>query len=167
MIKKYKAMVLSCIDPRFQSKVFNYLKRRKLVGKYSSFTIAGAAVGITSRSFKKWQKTFIENLSTSIQLHKINRLIVINHKDCGAAKLVNGKNQFNEVNLIFTNQKKFLTNMGILQRAEIISKNLVFSKKADLFYRVRRLIDKKQMGELFKVMLIKNKKNNFKTGFSN
>ncbi len=76
-------------------------------------------------------------------------------------------NQFNEVNLIFTNQKKFLTNMGILQRAEIISKNLVFSKKADLFYRVRRLIDKKQMGELFKVMLIKNKKNNFKTGFSN
>tara|TARA_Y100000022_G_scaffold116716_1_gene100789 strand:- start:45 stop:464 length:420 start_codon:yes stop_codon:yes gene_type:complete len=98
MIKKYKAMVLSCIDPRFQSKVFNYLKRRKLVGKYSSFTIAGAAVGITNKNFKKWQKTFIENLSTSIQLHKINRLIVINHKDCGAAKLVNGKNQFDEFN---------------------------------------------------------------------
>ena len=98
MNNKYEAMVLSCIDPRFQSKVFNYLKRRKLVGKYSSFTIAGAAVGITNKNFKKWQKTFIENLSTSIQLHKINRLIVINHKDCGAAKLVNGKNQFDEFN---------------------------------------------------------------------
>ena len=95
---KYKAMVLSCIDPRFQSKVFNYLKKRKLGGMYSSFTIAGAAVGVTNKNFKKWHKTFIENLSTSIQLHKINRLIVINHKDCGAAKLVNGKNQFNEVN---------------------------------------------------------------------
>ena len=95
---KYKAMVVSCIDPRFQSKVFNYLKKRKLGGKYSSFTIAGAAVGVTNKNFKKWHKTFIENLSTSIQLHKINRLIVINHKDCGAAKLVNGKNQFNEVN---------------------------------------------------------------------
>ena len=98
MIMKYKAMVLSCIDPRFQSKVFNYLKRRKLVGKYSSFTIAGAAVGITNKNFKKWQKTFIENLETSIQIHKINKLIVINHKDCGAAKLVNGKKQFNEFN---------------------------------------------------------------------
>ena len=95
---KYKAMVVSCIDPRFQSKVFNYLKKRKLGGKYSSFTIAGAAVGITNKNFKNWNKIFIENLSTSIQLHKINRLIVINHKDCGAAKLVNGKNQFNEVN---------------------------------------------------------------------
>ena len=98
MSMKYKAMVLSCIDPRFQSKVFNYLKKRKLGGMYSSFTIAGAAVGVTNKNFKKWHKTFIENLSTSIQLHKINRLIVINHKDCGAAKLVNGKNQFNEVN---------------------------------------------------------------------
>ena len=98
MNNKYKAMVLSCIDPRFQPKVYNFLKRKKLSGKYSSFTIAGAAVGITNKNFKKWQKTFIENLSTSVQLHKINKLIVINHKDCGAAKLVNGKNQFNEVN---------------------------------------------------------------------
>ena len=76
-------------------------------------------------------------------------------------------NQFKEINSIFTNQKKFLTSMGILQRAEIVSKNITFSKKADLFYRVRRLIDEKQMGELFKVMLVKNKKNNFRTGFQN
>tara|TARA_B100001093_G_scaffold447506_1_gene452460 strand:- start:255 stop:1307 length:1053 start_codon:yes stop_codon:yes gene_type:complete len=76
-------------------------------------------------------------------------------------------NQFKEINSIFTNQKKFLTNMGIIQRAEIISENIAFSKKADLFYRIRRLIDEKQMGELFKVMLIKKKKNSFKTGFSN
>ena len=76
-------------------------------------------------------------------------------------------NQFKDIDSIFTNQKKFLTSMGILQRAEIISKNVAFSKKADLFYRVRRLIDEKQMGELFKVMLIKKKNNNFKTGFSN
>jgi len=73
--------------------------------------------------------------------------------------------QFQDLNSIVSNQKKFLTSMGILQRAEIISKNIPFSKKTDLFFRIRRLIDEKQMGELFKVMLIKNKKNNFKTGF--
>ena len=74
-------------------------------------------------------------------------------------------NQFKDLNSIYTNQKKFLTSMGILQRAEIISKTIPFSKKADLFYRVKRLIDAKQMGELFKVMLIKKKKNKFQTGF--
>jgi len=73
--------------------------------------------------------------------------------------------QFDDLNFIITNQKKFLTSMGIIQRAEIISENIPFSKKSDLFYRIRRLIDEKQMGELFKVMLIKKHKNNFKTGF--
>ena len=73
--------------------------------------------------------------------------------------------QFDDLDFIITNQKKFLTSMGIIQRAEIISENIPFSKKSDLFYRIRRLIDEKQMGELFKVMLIKKYKNNFNTGF--
>ena len=98
MKKKYKAMVLSCMDPRFQTKVSNYLKRRKLNGKYSAFTIAGAAVGVTASKFKKWHSTFWENLNTSIKIHRIEKLIVINHKDCGAAKIVNGKKEFTPQN---------------------------------------------------------------------
>ena len=94
---KYEAMVLSCMDPRFQPKVFKYLKAKKLTGKYSSFTIAGAAIGVTHKKFKKWHSTFIDNLSTSIKLHKINKLIVINHRDCGAAKIVNGKKKFTSI----------------------------------------------------------------------
>ena len=98
MKKKYKAMVLSCIDPRFQHLVHNYLKKRKLSEKYSAFTIAGAAIGVTHNKFKKWHKTFYDNLSTSIKLHEIEKLIVINHKDCGAAKIANGKKVFNIIN---------------------------------------------------------------------
>lgn len=95
MSKKFKAMVLSCMDPRFQPKIFNYLKKRKLSGQYSAFTIAGAAVGVTHSKFKKWHRVFFENLSASIQLHKIDKLIVINHQDCGAAKIANSKKEFN------------------------------------------------------------------------
>ena len=98
MIKKYKAMVLSCIDPRFQSIVYNYLKKKKLNGKYSSFTIAGSAIGVTAPKFRKWHKTFWDNLETSINLHKIKKLIVINHRDCGAAKIINGKKKFDKIN---------------------------------------------------------------------
>ena len=64
-----------------------------------------------------------------------------------------------------TNQTKFLLNLGILKRAEIISKKLPFSKKADIYFRIKRLIDKDSMGELFKVMLATNKNTKFKTGF--
>ena len=73
--------------------------------------------------------------------------------------------QINGLKSELTTQRNFLLKMGINHRAEIISKNQNFLKKADMFYRVKRLIDKKQMGNLFKVMLVKNKKNNFKLGF--
>ena len=98
MKKKFKAMILSCMDPRFQPLVYNYLKKKKLTGKYSAFTIAGSAIGVTHNKFKKWHSVFIENLSTSIKLHKIEKLIVINHTDCGAAKIANGKKDFNSLN---------------------------------------------------------------------
>ena len=97
MKKKFKAMVLSCIDPRFQPLVYKYLKRKKLTGKYSAFTIAGSAIGVTHNKFKKWHSVFIENLSTTIKLHKIEKLIVINHTDCGAAKIANGNKKFDSL----------------------------------------------------------------------
>ena len=64
-----------------------------------------------------------------------------------------------------TTQKKFLTKLGILKRAEILCKNMLFRKKADMYFRVKRLIDEKQMGNLFKVTFITNKKCKFKLGF--
>ena len=96
MNKKFEAMVLSCMDPRFQSSVNKFLKSKKLIDKYSAFTIAGSAVGVTHGKFKQWHKTFTDNLGASIKLHKINRLIVINHEDCGAIKIAEGNNGFDE-----------------------------------------------------------------------
>ncbi len=107
MTSTYKAMVLSCIDPRFQPKIYNYLRKRKLNGKYSSFTIAGAAIGVTASKFKKWHKTFWDNIDTSIKLHKIKKLIVINHLDCGAAKIVNGKKEFSKINELKVHRNSF------------------------------------------------------------
>jgi len=64
------------------------------------------------------------------------------------------------------NQGSFLKNMGIDLRAEIISKKMTFLKKTDLYTRIRRLTHKDEMGELFKVMFITTKDNNFMTGFN-
>ena len=66
---------------------------------------------------------------------------------------------------LITTQKIFLTKLGILDRAEILSKDMLFSEKADIYFRIKRLIDESQMGHLFKVMFITNHKNKFKLGF--
>ena len=72
---------------------------------------------------------------------------------------------FKGLNVNFTSQRKFLSNLGIHERAEILGKNKTFIKKTDLYYRLERLINKKEMGELFKVMLIKRSNINSQIGF--
>ena len=116
MISKFKAMVLSCIDPRFQPLIFNYLNKKSLKGKYSLFTIAGSAIGVTSPKFKKWHHTFWDNINISIKLHKIKKLIVINHRDCGVAKILNGKKVFNKQNETHIHKESYLKIRKILKK---------------------------------------------------
>jgi len=86
----YDAMLLTCIDPRFPDLTINYMKSRGLIGKYSQFSFAGAAIGAVAPAFKDWHKTFWDNLAASIQLHHIPKVIALDHRDCGAAKIAYG-----------------------------------------------------------------------------
>jgi len=87
----YEAMILACIDPRFQEPVHAYAQKNGLIGKYSQFVFAGAAIGVVAPKFADWHKTFWDNLATSVELHHIKKVIVIDHRDCGAAKIAYGE----------------------------------------------------------------------------
>jgi carbonic anhydrase len=87
---KYEAMLLSCIDPRMVAPVYKYMDGRGLTGQYSQFVIAGAGAAVVAAKFKAWRPAFWENLAISVELHRINRVIVIDHRDCGAVKLAYG-----------------------------------------------------------------------------
>ncbi len=111
----------------------------------------------TLQSVKKHKKNILlENIYQADITHLINFNFF-------KKKIINFK--IDSVKL--TTQREFLLKMGILERAEIISKNMPFSKKSDIYYRIKRLIDPKQMGNLFKVFFATNKKNNFSLGFQN
>jgi carbonic anhydrase-like protein len=86
----YEAMLLTCIDPRFPEPTINYMKSRNMIGKYSQFTFAGASIGVVAPAFKTWAPAFWDNLAASIQLHHIPKVIAMNHRDCGAAKIAYG-----------------------------------------------------------------------------
>ena len=86
----YDAMLLACIDPRFPKPTFEYMRDRGMVGKYSQFNFAGASIGAVAPAFKDWHETYWQNLAASIQLHHIPKVIAMNHRDCGAAKIAYG-----------------------------------------------------------------------------
>ena len=54
-------------------------------------------------------------------------------------------------------QNEFLKKMGILERANILSKKMTFKEKANMFYRLKRLLDPRDMGALFKVIFAQKK----------
>ncbi len=102
----------------------------------------------------KKQSNILYNIGNSDITHNINFYLF--------KKIIK---KIGKIDDITTTQRNFLLKLGIKQRAEIISKKLPFSKKADIYFRLKRLIDQKQMGDLFKVMFIKNKNNKFNLGF--
>ena len=59
-------------------------------------------------------------------------------------------------------QKYFLEKTGIIERASNLSKKMSFKDQSNLYYRLKRLLDSKSMGNLFKVIFAyKLKENNF------
>ena len=109
-----------------------------------------------------------QNLSTlqSVKNHKTNKVFE-NLGEADITSLVNFtmlKDYFNNKGLFASNivsQNFFLSRLGILSRAEILSKKMNFKDKADLYYRLKRLLDTKFMGNIFKVICaFKDKKKN-------
>tara|TARA_B100000780_G_scaffold185354_1_gene130162 strand:- start:7 stop:1071 length:1065 start_codon:yes stop_codon:yes gene_type:complete len=68
------------------------------------------------------------------------------------------------INKIVT-QEFFLKKMGIVNRAEILSTKMNFQEKSEIYYRLQRLLNPKQMGELFKVIFAFKLKKKFSIGF--
>ena len=73
------------------------------------------------------------------------------------------KNNLNVKKII--NQNEFLKKIGILERANILSKKMTFKEKANMFYRLKKLLDSGEMGDHFKVIFAQKKYGNFSLGF--
>ncbi len=65
------------------------MTQRGLRDKYDHIILAGASLGVLAEdNYPTWNKTFWEHLDVAIQLHKIHKVIVVDHRDCGAYKVV-------------------------------------------------------------------------------
>jgi len=85
-----EALLLNCIDYRLTGATTRYMTKRKMDGKYDQFILAGAALGAKNDKFPAWGTTFWEHVQVAIDLHGIRKIIVMDHRDCGAYKAILG-----------------------------------------------------------------------------
>ncbi len=111
-----------------------------------------------------------QNTLQSIKKHKYTNLFSMPHHSDITSHLnfklfhkILKKNNLNVKKI--TAQNEFLKKIGILERANILSKKMTFKEKANMFYRLKRLMDCREMGSLFKVLFAQKKGRKFSLGF--
>lgn len=93
------AIVLACIDFRFQPAIKKFLDEELKLSSYDLKTDGGAVLQLLSEGeVKNW---ILKNFEISFELHNVNRIILINHTDCGA---YGGSKKFGED---FNGEKEF------------------------------------------------------------
>lgn len=86
-----EALLLSCMDFRLMDDIERYMSGRGLADKYDHIVLAGASLGALTRKYPAWNRTFWQHLDIAIQLHGIHKVVVMDHRDCGAYKVILGK----------------------------------------------------------------------------
>jgi len=85
------ALLLNCIDYRLTAATTRYMAANRMAGKYDQFILAGASLGAKTDKFPSWGTAFWEHVQVAIDLHGIRKVIVMDHRDCGAYKAILGK----------------------------------------------------------------------------
>jgi hypothetical protein len=84
-------LLLTCMDFRLTGAVDNYMEARGLAGKFDHVILAGASLGALNDRFPAWAEVFWAHLDLAIQLHDVHRVMIIDHRDCGAYKMILGE----------------------------------------------------------------------------
>ena len=84
------AILLSCMDFRLIDDLAIMMNQMQYRNSYDHVILAGGALGAVHPQFKEWHKVFWDHVGLAVKLHSVREIMVINHRDCGAAKLALG-----------------------------------------------------------------------------
>ena len=85
------ALLLNCIDYRLTAATERYMAQHGMAGKYDQLVLAGAALGAKNDKFPAWGTTFWDHVQVALDLHHIHKIVIMDHRDCGAYKVILGK----------------------------------------------------------------------------
>src|SRR5687767_3220426 len=79
--KNVDALLLSCMDYRLMDDIERYMSGRGLRDNYDHIILAGASLGAVTDKYPAWNQTFWEHLGAAIQLHNIQTVVLMDHRD--------------------------------------------------------------------------------------
>ncbi len=111
-----EALLLSCMDYRLLDDIVHYMNGRGLKDKYDHVILAGASLGATTERYPAWNETFWQHLEIAIQLHKIKKVMIMDHRDCGAYKVILGPEHLKSPEVEKETHAQYLKKLGNMVR---------------------------------------------------
>jgi hypothetical protein len=80
-------LLLSCMDPRLLDNTVEFMNHDNLTNRYDHVILAGAALGALGgclEEYAHWRKVFFDHLAAAHELHDIQDVYILEHRNCGA-----------------------------------------------------------------------------------
>lgn len=91
-----EALGLTCIDVRLVDDAVRFFAQLGLANDYDEVALAGASLAAVSPKFPSANSAFWDQLAIAKDLHHIKKVVVLDHRDCGAYKVAFGKDYAGE-----------------------------------------------------------------------
>ncbi len=88
---KASTLLISCVDFRLRDETEKLMRINfGLLDDYDEIVMPGASLALVSQDHPHWKKTVEDIVEILKKLHHIKRVILLDHRDCGAYKLIMG-----------------------------------------------------------------------------
>jgi carbonic anhydrase len=85
------ALAVTCIDYRLVDEGVKFFAAQNLSNDYDQVALAGASLAAVSPKFPSSNAAFWDHVGIAKQLHHIKKIVVVDHRDCGAYRVAYGK----------------------------------------------------------------------------
>ncbi|RTK92436.1 MAG: hypothetical protein EKK61_04490 [Rickettsiales bacterium] len=90
-MKEASTLVVSCVDFRLRDEIADLLTNKLgLKDDYDEVALPGASLAFVESSKEHWGETITDIIGLLKDLHKIKRVIFVDHLGCGAYKVLKG-----------------------------------------------------------------------------
>lgn len=112
-------LLISCVDFRLRDETHRFMDEElMLLNDYDEMSFPGASLGLVNAKYPHWGQSINEIIGLLKELHNIKRVILLDHRGCGAYNLIVGKDHAE------TPEKEKQSHQKVLREAkELIQKN--------------------------------------------
>ncbi|MFY9589156.1 carbonic anhydrase [Rickettsia endosymbiont of Halotydeus destructor] len=91
VLNQASTLLISCVDFRLRDETVEFMNKLNLLDDYDEVSLPGSSLALVNDQYPYWGKTIEDVIELLQKLHNIKQVIFLDHRECGAYKLLIGE----------------------------------------------------------------------------